>query len=166
MLHEIDSAHRKTLEISGGSSTFEKQVQFGQYETTEYPTFDICADTLDRTFGLIIANQVFEHLAWPYRAGKNVYQMLEPGGYFLITVPFLIRIHKEPIDCNRWTETGLTYLLEECGFPRDAIRTDSWGNRACVRANFGSRWAKMGWYRNLRNEPDYPVVVWALARKA
>ena len=31
-------------------------------------------------------------------------------------VPFLIRVHNVPIDCSRWTEDGLKFHLEECGF--------------------------------------------------
>jgi hypothetical protein len=114
---------------------------------------------------LIIAEQVFEHLLWPYRAGKNVHRMLNQGGYFLITTPFLVRIHSGPTDCSRWTETGIRYFLAECGFSLERIQTGSWGNRACVRANF-SQWSR---YRrlvhSLRNEPSFPVVVWALAQK-
>jgi len=72
-------------------------------------------------------------------------------------------VHNVPIDCNRWTELGLSYLLQEGGFAQDDIQTASWGNRACVRANF-RRWRKRG-FGSLRNEPDFPVMVWAFARK-
>ena len=91
--------------------------------------------------------------------------MLRAGGYFLVSTPFLVRIHDYPVDCTRWTEIGLKYFLAECGFALDGIQTGSWGNRACVKANFG------GWVRyrrrlhNLKNEPDVPYHVWALARK-
>jgi len=151
------------LEVSGTTC---KSMAFKSYRSLYYPEFDICETTLGETFDLIIAEQVFEHLLWPYRAGKNVNQMLRPGGHFLITVPFLIRKHDYPIDCSRWTETGLTYLLAECGFPIDRIRTGSWGNRACVRANFGTNWASYRpRFHSLENEPDFPIHVWALAQK-
>jgi SAM-dependent methyltransferase len=152
------------LEISG--TVWEKLMPFKSYRSCYYPEFDICDMTLDQTFDLIIAEQVFEHLLWPYRAGKHVYQMLNPGGHFLITVPFLLRIHDYPVDCTRWTETGLKYFLAECGFPLDNIRTGSWGNRACVRANFGANWASYrSRFHSLENEPDFPIHVWALAQK-
>ena len=70
---------------------------------------------LDDTFDLIIAEQVFEHLLWPYRAARNVHRMLRPGGSFLITTPFLVKIHPVPNDCSRWTETGMKHLLAEAG---------------------------------------------------
>jgi hypothetical protein len=93
-----------------------------------------------------------------------VYDMLRPGGYFVVTTPFLVRLHDSPIDCSRWTETGLSYLLQECGFAENDIQTHAWGNRACIKANFNA-WRRYGWYRSLANEPNFPVVVWAFARK-
>ena len=91
--------------------------------------------------------------------------MLSPGGYFLVSTPFLVRLHEVPVDCTRWTETGLKYFLAECGFDPQEIKTGSWGNRACIRANF-KRWVR---YRrrlhSLSNEPDFPYCVWALARR-
>jgi SAM-dependent methyltransferase len=152
------------LEISGGNSPWRQRFNFGSYTSTTFPDFDICAKIIDRQFDLIIADQVFEHLAWPMRAGRNVYAMLRRGGYFVIATPFLIRVHEDPIDCSRWTERGLSYLLQECGFLAPDIKTGSWGNRKCLNANL-SKWRKYGFYRSLANEPDLPVTVWAIARK-
>lgn len=152
------------LEVSG--NLWSASGIFQSYMTTSYPDYDICASPLqEEAFDLVIAEQVFEHLLWPYRAIVNVHRMLRPGGHFLITTPFLLRVHNSPTDCSRWTETGIKYFLAEGGFPMDSIKTGSWGNRDCVVANF-SRWES---YRpdhhSLLNEPDFPVVVWALARK-
>jgi len=162
ILMKLNPTELDTLEISAGN--YLKQIGFKSYTAANYPDFDICKDTLDRKFDLIIADQIFEHLLWPYRAAKNVYSMLKPGGYFLITVPFLIKIHNIPHDCTRWTETGIKHFLNEAGFPLQYIITGSWGNRACVKANF-KEWARQGWFRSLKNEPDFPVSVWALSKK-
>lgn len=152
----------RALEISGN---YFNKVSFKEYSTVHYPEFDICTSSLPEEFDLIIAEQVFEHLLWPYRAGKNVYQMLRPGGHFLVSTPFLVRIHNYPTDCTRWTEMGLKYFLAECGFPLEKIETFSWGNRACIKANL-TEWVR---YRRrihpLSNEPDFPYHVWALAQK-
>lgn len=153
-----------TLEISGGPQ-WVREFKFRSYTKTEFPDFDICSATLPRQFDLIIADQVFEHLPWPYRAGRNVHAMLKPGAHFVIATPFLVRVHSVPIDCTRWTEQGLSYFLQECGFPQALIETGSWGNRACVKANFRS-WPKPGFFGSLVNEPDFPVMVWAFAQKA
>jgi SAM-dependent methyltransferase len=179
ILDEIESWRLATMEISGLENIYSPLAlslshnpsesgsgrgRFKSYESTSYPEFDICSQRLDKTFDLIIANQVFEHLLWPYRAGKNVYSMLNPNGYFLITTPFLLKVHDNPVDCSRWTELGMKYFLAECGFPLESIRTASWGNRACVSGNF-MVYAQMGWGRPLHNERDFPCMVWALARK-
>ena len=161
-MEEIEPSKLDALEISSGNTW--QRFPFKSFTETHYPEFNICEECLDRKFDLIIADQVFEHLLWPYRAGKNVYEMLNPGGYFIITTPFLIRVHEAPVDYTRWTETGLKYFLAECGFPLDKIRTGSWGNRNCVKVNL-NKWVDRGWFRPMHKEADYPVSVWALAQK-
>ena len=152
------------FEISG--CFWKKRVQKPWKSYTEgwYPEFDICSPPSGKQYDIVFAKQVFEHLAYPYRAIKNVYAMLRPGGYFLTTTPFLFRIHASPIDCTRWTPQGLAYLLEEGGFSPEAIRTDSWGNRQAVRLQLrGRNYCRR--LHSLKNEPDYPLCVWALVRK-
>ncbi|MEB3983927.1 methyltransferase domain-containing protein [Mycobacterium sp. 663a-19] len=163
LVQGVEPHQRDALELSG--DYWGRVEQFKSYRSVHYPEFDVCASALDEQFDLIFAEQVFEHLLWPYRAGKHVYQMLRPGGYFLMTTPFLIRIHGVPVDCSRWTETGIRYFLAECGFDLDRITTGSWGNIACVRANFW-RWARYRrFWHSLHNEPNFPVSVWAFAQK-
>jgi SAM-dependent methyltransferase len=162
LLAQLEPNNLKVLEISG---KYYASMGFRHYRSTHYPEFDICATVLNETFDLIIAEQVFEHLLWPYRAGRNVYQMLAPGGHFLISTPFLVRVHNEPTDCTRWTEMGLKYFLAECGFEFETIRTRSWGNRDCINANLVSWTAYRPRLHSLVNEPAYPYHVWALAKK-
>jgi len=160
---ELQPGRLKVLELSG--TDWQGFAPFKDYSTIAYPDYDICGEPLPQIHDLIIAEQVFEHLARPYRAGRNVYQMLNPGGWFLVTTPFLVRVHDCPIDCTRWTETGMKYFLAECGFPPEKIKVASWGNRACVRASF-NRWVTYRrWRHSLVNEPNFPVSVWALAQK-
>lgn len=163
-LRRLGSNTMAALEISPGD--FWQTQDFKSYKGVTYPEFDICSQTLPDQFDLIIADQVFEHLLWPYRAARNVYAMLKPGGWFINTTPFLIRIHENPFDCTRWSETGMRYLLAEGGFGLQQIRTASWGNRSCVKANLRhTGWAVLSRWRSLRNDPVYPLVVWAIAQK-
>jgi SAM-dependent methyltransferase len=162
LVGELDYKQASALEISGLKW---KDFGFARYKSVSYPDYDICAGVLDETFDIILAEQVFEHVLWPYRGVRNVFQMLNPGGAFLITTPFLVRIHGHPIDCSRWTELGMRHLLAEGGFDMDRIITGSWGNLACVRSNM-LRWTPYNRsLHSLRNEDDYPISVWALARK-
>lgn len=163
IVKDLNPKALNVLEISG--SNWGEWEDFRSYKSVYYPDFDICETYFEETFDLITAEQVFEHLLWPYRAGRNVYKMLNAGGYFLVTTPFLIRVHNEPTDCSRWTETGMKHFLAECGFDLSRILTGSWGNRDCMIANL-SKWAKYRpMFHSLRNEPNIPMVVWALAQK-
>ena len=149
------------VEISG---TQYQGRPFRSYAALHYPAYDVCAAPLPVAADLIIADQIWEHLLWPYKATRHVYEGLRPGGHFLVATPFLIRVHANPTDCSRWTETGLKHLLAECGFPLDAITTGSWGNADCLQANL-KVWARRGFGGSLAHDPNLPVVVWALARK-
>jgi len=143
------------------------------YQSVHYPEFDLCNDIVQgEQFDFIVAEQVFEHLIYPYRAGRNVHHMLPIGGYFLATTPFLIQRHMGEMDYSRWTERGFKYLLAECGFEPELVVTGSWGNRECAIADFNSCAERGDWNQfdakrhSLANEANYPVVVWALAQKA
>ncbi len=162
-IDELGAENLDVLEISGGVQ-WKREFDFGSYESADFPEFDICIQSLPKTYDLIIADQVFEHLPEPRQAARNVFEMLRPGGTFIVATPFLIRIHDSPIDCSRWTQTGLSHLLQQAGFPEDHIKTNAWGNRACVKANF-NKWAKARPFSSMKNEPDFPVMVWAFAKK-
>jgi SAM-dependent methyltransferase len=164
------------IEISGSAW---EDAGFRSYLSLQYPGFDICEpveawseenrNLALETADVVLAEQVWEHLRYPYRAGKNVMKMLRPGGRFLITTPFLLRIHgiEEYSDCSRWTAEGMKYFLEECGFDPNSIETFSWGNKECVAAHvLNEIWFKYQDGMNLENDPIYPCVVWAVARKA
>jgi SAM-dependent methyltransferase len=162
-IEQLTPEQLRVMEISAGSQ-WRSRFAFKSFTGTSYPSFDICKDVLTEQFDLVIADQIFEHLKWPARAARNVYAMVRPGGYFIIATPFLVRYHPSPIDCNRWTAEGLSYFLQEAGFPEAGIQTFAWGNRACLKANL-SAWRKRGFFGSLRNEPDYPIMVWAFAQK-
>jgi SAM-dependent methyltransferase len=162
LVRAIHPEQLDVLEISGDRW---RQFGFKSYLDAHYPEFDVCEPRLARTFDLIIIEQVLEHVLTPYRAVRALHGLLNPGGYCLVTTPFLIRIHEGPDDCSRWTETGLKYLLAEAGFPLDRIHTGSWGNRACVISNLYRFMAFRPRFHSLKNDPTFPIVVWALAQK-
>jgi SAM-dependent methyltransferase len=153
------------LEISP-ANTATWRLPFRSYSSTQFPAFDICTSRLDRQFDVVIADQIWEHLAEPEAAARNVLAMLKPGGYFVIATPFMIRVHGAPDDYSRWTQNGLRRLLASAGFGE--IATDQWGNRKFIAAHLRLRteeWAIYGWGKDLSNDPEHPVQVWAFARK-
>lgn len=162
LIRSLDFEHSSALEISGQKWS---GYGFARYRYVDFPAYDVCSRSLDEQFDIIIAEQVFEHLLWPYRAVRNLHQMLNHNGALLVTTPFLIKVHNCPQDCSRWTELGMRHLLAEGGFSLNHVTTGSWGNRACIRSNWRKWTIYHSWLHSLKNEPDYPIVVWALARK-
>lgn len=130
------------IEISGGGP-WQDAIPFRSFSHVHYPEYDVCEAALPRKYDVVIADQVWPHLLWPYRATRNVLDSLTESGWFVVTVPFLIH-RNQPVDCTRWTETGLKHLLIEAGFPEDQIHTGSWGNLAAVEASLKRIGAKRG----------------------
>jgi len=160
LLDALGTETHDALEISAGWKW--RARAWNSFSEMNWPEYDICEHRLDRQFDIIIADNVFEHLKYPYRAAQNVRAMLKSGGYFINITPFMIRHHPIPLDCSRWTQEGMRYFLEEVGFDPEKITTGGWGNAAAVRANM-HRWARTGWKRNPPNDPNFPVTIWAIA---
>jgi len=169
LINGINPETRDCAEISGNLG---KKFSFKSYDAYHFPDYDVCRAPFQNedgdllTFDMIIADQVWEHLDRPYKATQNVYSMLNDGGYFYICVPFFVRYHLYPVDCSRWSARGLKNLLIEGGFDEAKIHSDQWGNLDCARKESGKRFARFNPDTdNLRNDPDFPVVAWALAQK-
>jgi hypothetical protein len=94
--------------------------------------------------------------------------MLRPGGYFWLAVPFHIPYHPAPNDNMRWSPRGLRNFLIECGFPPSDIKAAGWGNKAAAARNLEEVWPPeyVKDEDSLENDPEFPIITWALARKA
>lgn len=167
MFQHVDSFFRglppedaEVLEVSG---SFYGDFPWKHYESWKYPDFDLCRPgALSRRFDVVICDQVLEHVVDPCLAARTLADLCEPGGHVIIGVPFLIKIHPAPNDYWRFTPDGLRLLVEQAGL--DPIDVRGWGNRHCVNANF-LVWAKRPAWASLTDEPEFPVNVWAIARK-
>lgn len=163
----------ETLDVAEISGKWGRNFTFRSYAQFRFPEYDICEgpfrneDRSLKTFDLILANQVWEHLDRPYAATRNVRGMLRPGGYFWVSVPFYIPFHAAPNDCSRWSARGLTNLLIEAGFEPEKITAHQWGNRNAALKNLGEVWPPE--YDpetdTLDNDPDMPICAWALAQR-
>lgn len=168
----IRSLGPERLDAAEISGKWGAKFGFRSYRQFYYPDFDICAGPLAGedgpvTVDLIIADQVWEHLDRPYRATQNVLQSLRPGGWFFVAVPFFVPLHAAPVDNTRWSARGLRNFLIECGFPEDDVHSWQWGNRWAGMRNAMGPFPPV-YHRGhdvLKNEEDFPVVSWALARK-
>ena len=161
----LDHSHLDVLEISG--DRFQNRFPFSSYRAVHFPEYDVCSEPLsDGICDVVFAEQVFEHVLRPGRAAQNVFKMLRPNGIFIVSTPFLLKVHGYPSDLYRWTEHGMRQLLEDTGFER--VTTASWGNRKCIFRDMspGLTWTMYNrFWHDLSNEPQFPIVIWAIAYK-
>ena len=161
------------LEAAEVSGQWGQGLGFKRFDSYYYPDHDPCKAPFLHPDGrplkadIILANQVWEHLDRPFTATRNVLKMLRKGGYFWLAVPFFIPYHAVPVDCSRWSARGLTNLMTEAGFDADSIRAGQWGNRAAALRNLEAKWPPdhLPGSDDLTNDPAFPLVAWALARK-
>jgi len=168
-LRDLDPVGLDAAEISGA---WGEGLGFRSFRSFTYPAFDPCAGPfLDEDgrvlkFDVILANQVWEHIDRPYAATRNVLKMLKKGGWFWLAVPFFIPYHAVPVDCSRWSARGLRNLLIEAGFEEESIRAAQCGNRAAAARNLELPWPPVARPEDdLTNDPDFPVVAWAMGRR-
>jgi SAM-dependent methyltransferase len=163
-LAELDIPSCTAAEISGRHHAARP---WAEYVELAYPEFDICEPlSVGREFDVVICEQVLEHVPDPWAAAENLLRLCAPGGLAVVSTPFLIKLHElvewRMFDYWRLTPRGMQTLLERAGFEVETV--GSWGNRECVVGNF-SRWSAYRRWHSLRNEPDFPVQVWAFARR-
>ena len=60
--------------------------------------------------------ELLEHVPDPSRALSEISRVLKRGGWLILSVPHLSRLHEEPNDFYRYTKYGLQFLLERAGF--------------------------------------------------
>lgn len=162
-ISSLEPGRLSAAEISGKSHAHRG---WREYAELAYPDFDLCAPiTEEHRFDVVICEQVLEHLPDPWAAAANLRELCAPGGHVIVSTPFLVRVHELALflmgDYWRFTPRGLRTLLEHVGLEVEVVH--SWGNRQCVVGNFG-RWSAYRPWHSLRNEPEYPVQVWAFAR--
>lgn len=168
-LRDLDPSRLDAAEISGA---WGESLGFRSFQSFYYPDFDLCEGAIKDDDGkvlkydVILANQVWEHIDKPYAATRNVLRMLKKGGWFWLAVPFFIPYHAVPVDCSRWSARGLRNLLIEAGFDETSIKADQWGNRAAALRNLELPWPPQADKDDLTNDPDFPLVAWAMGQKA
>lgn len=69
----------------------------------------------DNHFDAIVCFQVLEHVPQPWRVLEECARVLKPGGFAIVTVPFLFPYHAAPRDYFRYTPDGIVALAERVG---------------------------------------------------
>ena len=109
---------RDTVALDIGSGAKRIHEKFINLNIDIFPYVDIVGSVyrlpfLDNSVDSIFCSAVLEHLLEPQKAMKEIIRVLKPGGYVLIGVPFLVAYHAYPIDQQRWTLDGLSYLCKD-----------------------------------------------------
>lgn len=95
------------IEVSGHSHKNENVDIF--YDGNTIP----CADNY---FDSIFSSEVLEHVFNIDKILTELYRVLKPNAYMVITVPFVWDEHEEPYDFGRYSSFGIDYLFKKTGF--------------------------------------------------
>lgn len=68
------------------------------------------------SFDSIKATELFEHVECPEKGLSECYRVLKKKGNLILSVPFLVQIHADPYDYQRWTETKWRKEFNRIGF--------------------------------------------------
>lgn len=67
-------------------------------------------------FSGVLCSEVLEHVARPWLALPKIREIMQPGGWMVVTTLTSFPIHGFPDDYYRYTPSGLKLLLEDAGF--------------------------------------------------
>lgn len=136
-LKSLSSALRgkNVLDVGSGPwnwvrETFGGQCHLTMLDVYPHPSADIVGSVYDlehifaevSRFDVILATELFEHLADPSAALRQIGRVLAPGGLVVLSTPFKKNLHGEEYgDYWRITRQGWQYLLREAGFENSSI---------------------------------------------
>ena len=90
-------------------------------DLSDWPNETGCEEGPRDRFGSCVCAEVLEHVNYPAKMLANIWRILKPGAWLIVTVPFAFPIHAFPDDYWRFAPSGLRLLLEDAGF--DQIET-------------------------------------------
>ncbi|MFN8243099.1 MAG: class I SAM-dependent methyltransferase [Ferruginibacter sp.] len=80
----------------------------------------------DNSFDSVLTTEVFEHIFNLPHVLQELNRVLKPGGYMLVTCPFVWNEHEVPYDYARYTRFALEDMARQAGFTVE--KTDKSGN--------------------------------------
>jgi SAM-dependent methyltransferase len=112
----------KTIDVGAGEidryGSYFLTTEYIRMETVPREGIDVVGSVYnipfpESSFDSVICTQVFEHLAEPEKAVKEIQRILKKSGCVLVTVPQMAPLHGEPSDFFRYTNHGLEALFRE-----------------------------------------------------
>ena len=101
----------------------------------------------DQSFDWVLMFEVLDDLQNPKEQLAEIYRVLKPGGRFLSSSSFVWEIHEEPNDFFRYTDFGVSFVLQGNGFENVEVK-----RLGSYQAVVGQLIA-MYWYQTLRRIP-------------
>lgn len=154
------------VEFGGSNGVIQSFCPNVKWTDMPYPPYDVCDPaSWNREWDVVVLDQILEHTKEPWTALENIGRHAKVA---IITVPFLLSIHKCPGDYWRMTPDALRAMAE----PHfKSIYIKSWGNPVVsawytkynLTSNMMAGESEEAWRRELtRNDPNNPVVIWAV----
>jgi SAM-dependent methyltransferase len=75
---------------------------------------DVCdmKPIADASIGVVLNMESLEHIAYPQRAIDEIYRVLKPDGFLILTTVMHFKVHRAPRDYWRFAPDGLELLLK------------------------------------------------------
>jgi 2-polyprenyl-3-methyl-5-hydroxy-6-metoxy-1,4-benzoquinol methylase len=69
----------------------------------------------DNAFDTVVSTEVLEHVPEPQQAINEMYRVLKPGGYLILSTPMYWPRHEVPYDFFRYPYDGMLHLIKTGG---------------------------------------------------
>lgn len=134
----------RSVVLGGGSAVTQyvgMDLEGGRYARKPELKWDGTAIPLpDASVGCAMATEVLEHTPEPETVLSEICRVLTPGGFFLLTVPFLWPLHDVPYDEYRYTPFSLERHLRRAGFSE--VRIEALGGWDASLATMVGLWVR------------------------
>lgn len=125
----ISFLHGKVLDIGGKKENKRgafrpplKQVESWKYLNTDpstKPDIQAGAEQIpvsDGSYNTVLLAEVLEHVQDPLQVLAEAHRVLAVDGVLVLSMPFLVPVHSDPHDYQRWTRQKLELELQKAGF--------------------------------------------------
>jgi SAM-dependent methyltransferase len=170
---ELPNRRGRVLSISRSDHLAELMgLQPTELVSADYPEHNVLSLSFPpESFAFVLSDQVLEHVEGdPCQAIGECHRVLQPGGIALHTTCFINPVHGAPKDFWRFTPDALALLHRNWS---EIIQVEGWGNfEVWSVIKDGMRYDGVPhatWHPlhrlALKNDPEWPIVTWIVARK-